>query len=62
MPDPTKPSRGVRKLREAEAKAGKQIVMEQRIKEAEEEELQDDTSTIAAGEAFPMKDMPSVSA
>ncbi|TXT15875.1 hypothetical protein VHUM_00378 [Vanrija humicola] len=46
-PNPHKPSKGVRKLREAEAKAGKQIVMEHQNKEV-------------PGQSYPLKEIPSV--
>jgi len=50
MPAPDKPSKGVRKLRDAEAKAGHQIVME-RQKEMEEEE--EELSNATAGGQYP---------
>ncbi|BEI88398.1 uncharacterized protein CcaverHIS019_0111160 [Cutaneotrichosporon cavernicola] len=59
--NPQKPSKGVRKLREAEARAGKQIVMERVSKEHDTEEIQlDDTPRgtlqLPASQQYPSSD------
>ncbi|KAL1408534.1 phospholipid transporting ATPase [Vanrija albida] len=57
-PNPNKASKGVRKLREAEAKAGKQIVMEHQNKEGVEE-VADTPNLHVPGQSYPLKEIPS---
>jgi len=59
---PGKTSKGVRKLREAEAKAGKQIVFDRRKAQEDIEDLEIPPSTFALSkESFPLDNIPSVS-
>ena len=57
-PAPGKTTKGVRKLREAEANAGKQIVMDQAKAFEEQEEVQD--VVVVDKETIPLDTMPSI--